>query len=178
MHVLVYAHLGALINIEELHYRLESGSMPDCVLPRLRFLIYGPPYSASTTAFLVNHPHIEGLHFLAGTIVPHATCGVGSLKMHALTSFIGPGAVLEALELDSCLNDALIRWPDDAEGRDYEAALRALRPSAQRICRLSCSQSLWDIRLFPVIAKYLPTLPNIRFHVLISNQGVRVLLMC
>jgi len=95
---------------------------------------------------------------------------VENIEMPHLTSFIGPGSILEALALGPCLNDALIRWPDEIDVPAYESALRALRPCAQHMSRLSCSQSWWDIRLLPLIAKHLPTLPNLRFHVLVCDQ--------
>lgn len=149
--------------------------MPNIIFPRLRLLIYGPAYSESTTTFLLNHPGLEGLHFLAQEIIPHATCAVDSIKLPNLTSFIGPGRILEVLELGTCLNDALIRWPDEADILDYDAAVKALAPSANHISRLSCSQSFLDIRLLPVIAKHLPALPNLRLHVLMADGRVRVL---
>lgn len=154
---LIYTHLKLLINVKELQYQIETGTMPDCLFSRLRSFTYRPVYLASTAKFLSKHPSIEKLQLLTSEIQVRA---MERLPFFHLKSYIGPGGILEVLDLGTCLSDAQIRWPADANVSDYNLALKALVPSTRHIRRLSCAQAIPDIRFLPLIAKHLPNFPS------------------
>lgn len=148
---LIYTHLKLLINVKELQYQIETGTMPDCLFPRLRSFTYRPVYLASTAKFLSKHPSIEKLQLLTSENQVRA---MGRLPFFHLKSYNGPGRILEVLGLGACLGDAQIRWPVDADVSDYDLALKALAPSTNHIRRLSCAQAMPDTRVQSPVPSY------------------------
>lgn len=140
----------------------EGLMMPeDAQFPQLHSLVYGIPYTPMMSKFLQRHPNIQSLQLESGTYPPSET---SKAYFPRLISFIGPGQVLATLVLGSLVEDALIGWQESVHLDGFDAALRALKPTAQSLTRLGISSLLWDPQFLHAIAALLPDIPNLRFH--------------